>query len=108
MGRDLLLTCLAMAAVVIAVTFFLTIPQEWSKETVPVPTEELLQDVNYTYELKEQDGKLAIFFYGEKQPQLVLDVYIQTLPEVDQDELKAGLAVKDYEELLKRIEDYSS
>ncbi len=109
MSRNILLTCAAIAAVVIVVTFFLTIPQKWSEELAVQPAEEQpKKTMDYEYELKSCDGKLAVYFYGETQPRRVFDVYVQTLPEWDREQLKTGVPVKDYEELLKRIEDYSS
>ena len=109
MSRNLFLTMFAMAAVIIAVTFFLTVPQEWyQEEAVTRPAEEIHREEDYIYELKTENGKLAVFFYGEKQPRMVLEVYVQTLPKLDQQQLRAGIPIKNYEELLKRIEDYSS
>lgn len=110
MSRNVLLTCAAIAAVVISVTFFLTVPQAWLGEEPATQSKEELpkENVNYEYELKAYDGKLAVYFYGEKQPQRVFEVYIQTLPQWDQEQLETGVPVKNYEELLKRIEDYSS
>ena len=110
MSRNLLLTCAAILAVVIVVTFFLTVPQRWVEEESSLqPTEELpKENAENAYELKACDGKLAVYFYGETQPRRVFDVYIQTLPELDRKQLERGVLVKDYEELLKRIEDYSS
>ena len=109
MSRYILLTCIAIAAVVISVTFFLTVPQSWQEESVIQPTKELQgQELDFDYELKAYNGKLAVYFYGESQPRKVFDVYIQTLPELDRKQLELGLPVKDYEELLKRLEDYSS
>lgn len=110
MSRYILLTCAAIAAVVISVTFFLTVPQKQMDEGSAVrSTEELPKDdADYDYELKACDGKLAVYFYGEKQPRRIFDVYIQTLPEWDRKQLETGVPVKDYEELLKRLEDYSS
>ena len=109
MSRNLFLTLFAMATVVIAVNFFLTVPQEWYQEEAVIrSTEEIHHEEDYIYELKTVNGKLAVFFYGEKQPRMVLDVYVQTLPKLDQQQLHVGIPVKNYEELLKRIEDYSS
>lgn len=109
MVRDLFLTLLAMAAVVIAVTFFLTVPQEWRREEAASQSaEDVIRAEDYTYELKALEGKLAVYFLGEKYPRVIFDVYIRTLPKLDQEQLNAGIPIKDYEELLKRIEDYSS
>ena len=109
MVRNLLITCLAIVAVIITVTFFVTIPRDWKQSpSIDRTADEDLQNEIYEYELKDYEGKLAVFFYGEQYPQLSFDVYIRTLPEWDRKQLKEGILIKDYEELLKRIEDYSS
>lgn len=111
MRGDFLMTCFAIAAVVIVVTFFLTVPAGWtqSESNVSQNAENQPRQLeDYDYQLKEHEGKLAVFFYGETQPQTVFEVYVSTLPEYDRKQLKQGVAVKDYEELLARIEDYSS
>lgn len=109
MRLNFFMTCFAIAAVIITVTFFLTVPERWfPEEAVEQNTEQPKAPEAYAYELKAHEGKLAVFFYGEKQPRMVFDVYINTLPEYDKKQLSAGVPVKDYEELLIRIEDYSS
>lgn len=111
MRGDFPMTCFAIAAVVIVVTFFLTVPAGWtqSESNVSQNAENQPRQLeDYDYQLKEHEGKLAVFFYGETQPQTVFEVYVSTLPEYDRKQLKQGVAVKDYEELLARIEDYSS
>ena len=110
MHREFWMTCFALGAVVITMTFFLTVPESWlAEENAAGLVEEQPKALEgYDYELKEHEGKLAVYFYGGEQPQKVFDVYISTLPEYDQKQLSAGVPVKDYEELLLRIEDYSS
>ena len=39
---------------------------------------------------------------------MVFDVYVRLLPEYDRGQLNQGVYVKDYEELINRIEDYIS
>ncbi len=105
------MTCFSMVAVIIAVTFFLTVPQRWSvQEEMSGRNVEEQQKITeeYEYLLKDHQGKLAVYFYGEVQPREVFEVYISTLPEYDQKQLGEGVPVKDYEELLIRLEDYSS
>lgn len=107
MQGNFLMTCLAMAAVIITVSFLLLIPGRWQAEAEQEePREE--NGETFAYELTNYKGKLAVCFYGDDDPQMVLDVYIHTLPDYDQKQLDFGVPVKDYEELLKRIEDYSS
>ena len=105
------MTCFSMIAVVIAVCFFLTVPPRWDtqEEVSDNKVEKQITIVSeYDYLLKEHHGKLAVYSYGETQPREVFEVYISTLPEYDQRQLEEGVPVKDYEELLIRLEDYSS
>lgn len=62
----------------------------------------------YQYLLKEYNGKLAVYFSNSQTPETVFDLYLSTLPEYDRGQLRLGVPVKDYEELVKRIEDYIS
>ena len=62
----------------------------------------------YKYILKEYNGKLAIFEKGKKEPKMIFNVLINSLPEVDIKELKKGLKIKNEEELNERIEDFVS
>ena len=53
-------------------------------------------------------GKLAVFLPDKQTPEIVFDVYLSTLPAYDRGQLQLGVPVQDYEELVKRIEDYIS
>lgn len=111
MRVNFLMTCFAIGAVIIVITFFLTVPGTWlpQEEKVSQPSEnQPREQEDYAYELRDYQGKLAVFPYGEERPRKVFDVYVNTLPEYDREQLTAGVPVKDYEELLLRIEDYSS
>ena len=76
--------------------------KESSKIEISQPIEE------YQYVLKEFNGKLAVFEKGDKDPQMIFDVSIDSLPEIDMIELKQGLKIKDANELNERIEDFIS
>ncbi len=60
------------------------------------------------YMLREYQGRLAVFTGENKEPDMVFDVYIHYLPEADRELLKQGIAVENYEQLTKLIEDYIS
>ena len=60
------------------------------------------------YILREYDGRLGIFEPGGTVPQTVIDIYIKTLPETDQQALKQGVAAKNYAALIRLLEDYVS
>ena len=109
MGRNFWMTCFAIVAVIMVISILMTLLQIQFPETVSESMEEQskMQD-GYTYELKNHQGKLAVFVYGEEKPERVFEVYINTLPEYDKKQLSVGIPIKDYEELLIRLEDYSS
>ncbi len=110
MRTGLPVTMLSLVAAV-ALSFALV---KWStpKESAPinrgaeaVPIEEA---ADYEYLLKDYRGRLAVFHRGAADPDLVFDVYIQSLPDYDRGQLKNGVSAKDYAELVNLIEDYTS
>ena len=60
------------------------------------------------YMLKGEDGKLAVFIIGKKEPELVFDIYLHHLPDIDRKRLEEGIEVFEYEQLLNLIEDFTS
>ena len=69
---------------------------------------EVIENPEYEYVLKEFNGKLAVFQWGEREPAMIFDVPIDSLPEIDANQLKQGLKIKDDQELNDRIEDFVS
>ena len=63
---------------------------------------------NIGYIVKDYAGKIAVFFPGNEQPEVVFDTYTKHLPEYDQIEIKKGIRVPDYPSLIKLIEDFTS
>lgn len=60
------------------------------------------------YVLKGYQGKLAVFIGNKTEPELQFEVYLHHLPDVDRMQLEEGIAVDDYQELLRLIEDFTS
>ena len=61
------------------------------------------------YCLRDYNGDLAVF--GEEspeEPELIFQVFTRNLPQYDQQALQDGIGVRDYEELVARIEDFIS
>ncbi len=106
--KNFMVCCFMLLAVFITVTFFLTVPEQKRQAVQSIPEQVSEAAPEHDYILKEENGKLAVYATGENRPRQVLEVYTATLPEYDQRLLKQGLPIKDYEELLKRLEDYSS
>ena len=66
----------------------------------PAPQEE------YRYLIGEHNGKLAVFLPGQAEPDTVFDVYLTQLPKLDAQEIRQGIQIQDYAQLMRRIEDY--
>ena len=60
------------------------------------------------YLMKNYGGRLAVFEAQQQSPLLVFDVYVNTLPEYDQQLLQEGISVEGEQQLTRIIEDYIS
>lgn len=60
------------------------------------------------YLLGESEGRLAVFVEGSDQPEMVLEVYLSSLPEADRILLEQGIPAESYERLVSLLEDYVS
>lgn len=78
-----------------------------SSQTEEAPTEALPAEET-VYWLRESGGRLAVFVGEAAQPELVLEVYLNTLPEADQLALRRGIRVVGYSRLVAALEDYVS
>ncbi|MBQ3589441.1 MAG: hypothetical protein II980_03220 [Clostridia bacterium] len=78
-----------------------------SKENVIIvdkPIEELDEN-RILYEIKEYNGKIAV--YKDNSLVYTLKTYVFTLPESDKERLKKGIIVENIEDLKKIIEEYN-
>ncbi len=60
--------------------------------------------VGYKYTVCEYNGKVAVFIYGEKTPETILDCRIEGLPKTDAENLRRGIHVNNDTELQYLIE----
>jgi hypothetical protein len=67
-----------------------------------------LKEPEDMYIIKEHDGRVAVYTAGETEPEFVLDVLVRYLPDLDREQMQEGVPVKDYDELVALLEDYSS
>ena len=104
MRTGLPVTMLSLVAAV-ALSFALV---KWSTPKESAPINRGAEAADYEYLLKDYRGRLAVFHRGAADPDLVFDVYIQSLPDYDRGQLKNGVSAKDYAELVNLIEDYTS
>ena len=73
------------------------------------PAQPILQENNSpVYRLGTSQGRLAVFVEGSDEPEMVLDVYLSTLPEADRLLLEQGIEAQSYAQLVSMIEDYIS
>lgn len=67
-----------------------------------------VENIKPSYILGEKDGRVAVYLYGGKEPEIVFNVYLHHLPDVDRLSLQNGIEIDDYQTLLDLIEDYTS
>lgn len=60
------------------------------------------------YLLGEYNGRVSVLSPATREPEMIFDIFIRTLPDVDQELLRQGITVSTYEELTRLIEDYIS
>ncbi len=60
------------------------------------------------YLLGEYNGRVSVLSPGTREPEMIFDIFVRTLPDPDQQLLRQGIEVETYEELTRLIEDYIS
>ncbi len=58
--------------------------------------------------LKEYNGRLALYQIPYDTPKEIYHIYLSTLPETDQIQLKAGIPISGEAELKKYLDDFDS
>ncbi|MEG2286115.1 MAG: hypothetical protein RSB90_11175 [Eubacterium sp.] len=58
------------------------------------------------YVLKEFNNKIGVYRYGKTSPERSIDVFTDSLPQKDRDELKDGVLIYSDTELQRLIEDF--
>lgn len=94
-----ILFILAVVFSVLAIAFYFT--DRASASAPPEGNEFLYQIVDY-------NGKVSVVRRGEEKPYQVFDTYTNSLPEIDQQELKNGVKIYSDAQLQQAIEDYTS
>jgi len=82
--------------------------QELQQESSVVEAKATFETEKPSYILGEHDGRVAVYLYGNKEPEIVFNVYLHHLPDVDRFNLQNGIEISDYQTLLDLIEDYTS
>lgn len=61
-----------------------------------------------SYLLGEYNGRVSVLSPDTREPEMIFDIFVRTLPDADQELLRQGIRVATYEELTRLIEDYIS
>lgn len=59
------------------------------------------------YIMRDYNGRIAVFVYGEDEPQEVFDVFTSSLPRGEAERIYKGITVEGDEALQKLIEDFT-
>lgn len=70
--------------------------------------EEPPEEVAAGYLLGEYNGRVSVLSPDTREPEMIFDIFVRTLPDADQQLLRQGIRVDTYEELTRLIEDYIS
>ena len=79
-----------------------TVREEPSSSPAPAP------EADPGYLLGEYGGRVAVLAPDTREPEMIFDIFLRTLPEPDRELLREGIRVETYEELTRLIEDYIS
>lgn len=101
--RILCAICLIFSAVVLTTDAIRT-----SVTGTETSTSSMQETVRAPYMLGEYQGKVASYHTGNSEPLEVFDIYLDSLPTVNQQELLRGIPAQSLQELQRLIEDYTS
>lgn len=59
------------------------------------------------YTLRDYGGRIAVFKYGDDEPDEVFDIFTSSLPEGEIERLQKGITVEGEKALQRLIEDYT-
>ena len=59
------------------------------------------------YIMRDYNGRIAVFVYGEDEPQEIFDVFTSSLPRGEAERVYKGITVEGDEALQKLIEDFT-
>ena len=60
------------------------------------------------FRLGAYNGRVSVLSPATREPEMIFDIFVRTLPDPDQQLLREGIQVETYEELTRLIEDYIS
>ncbi len=92
----------ALAAVILAATIIF-----YFANRTPASANVQGED-DYLYTIMDYEGHVSVIRYGEKEPYEIFDTYTNSLPEIDQQQLREGVRIYSDAQLQKAVEDYTS
>lgn len=100
----IMLTAAAISAYIVVCTFGQTVhhDKEMSKHEAAAAHEE-----QPSYTVREYEGRLAVFRYGETEPFTTMDVRAAMLPDHDREQFRKGVDLYSEKELKQLMEDFS-
>lgn len=101
----LLLFVLVLSIIAFGVLYFITKPYSVQSETTTVSDTSTTQ-VNY--KISVYDGRIAVFDTSTNSPIEVFDVYLSSLPQSEQNQIRSGIYTDSSVKLQELIEDYTS
>ena len=109
MKKFLGLTSISIAGAVLISGILLSLSGEKFSAQHPVSNiSQPLVSGECRYWLRDYHGYLAVFGEEKDEPEMMFQVFTRNLPQYDQQALQIGIGVRDYEELIARIEDFIS
>ena len=84
------------------------LPQAAEEKELPASSSPASQAEPAGYLLGEYNGRVSVLTPDTREPEMIFDIFVRTLPEMDQELLRQGIRVETYEELTRLIEDYIS
>lgn len=73
-----------------------------------VTTENISEHEKATYTIRDYNGRIALFVRNNENPETVYDIFTDSLPEKDKENLRKGITVETEDEAKSLIEDYTS
>lgn len=108
MKKFLGFTTLSIAGAILISGILLSLTGANSAAQIPISNISHETGETYQYWLRDYNGYLAVFGDETNEPELIFQVFTRNLPQYDRQALQYGIGVRDYEELIARIEDFIS
>lgn len=100
----IMLTAAAISAYIVVCTLGQTVHHNKAQQKHEAAA---AQEVRPICTVREHEGKLAVYRYGETEPYMTMDVRVSMLPSHDRDRFGEGVDIYTETELKRLVEDFS-